>query len=83
MPCRVDGSGPTPLPVSPLIGSALGLAQQVKAVDELVMRAVTAGSRSLATQAIAQHPLVDSVTVAREVLAGYQRALPDHYDRFR
>jgi len=83
VPCRVDGSGPTPLPVSPLIGSALGLAQQVKAVDELVIRAVTAGSRSLATQAIAQHPLVDSVTVAREVLAGYERALPDHYDRFR
>jgi 6-phospho-beta-glucosidase len=83
VPCRVDASGPTPLPVSPLTASALGLAQQVKAVDELVIRAVDEGSRSLAVQAIALHPLVDSVTVAREVLAGYQRALPDHYAVFR
>ena len=83
VPCRVDASGPTPLPVSPLTGSALGLAQQVKAVDELVIRAVADESRSLAVQAIALHPLVDSVTVARELLAGYQRALPALYARFR
>jgi 6-phospho-beta-glucosidase len=83
VPCRVDASGPTPLAISPLSGSALGLAQQVKAVDELVIRAVAEGSRSLAVQAIALHPLVDSVTVARDVVAGYQRALPDFYSRFR
>jgi 6-phospho-beta-glucosidase len=83
VPCRVDASGPTPLPVSPLSGSALGLAQQVKAVDEFVIQAVGEGSRSLAVQAIALHPLVDSVTVAREVVAGYQRALPDFYSRLR
>jgi 6-phospho-beta-glucosidase len=83
VPCRVDASGPTPLPVSPLTGAALGLAQQVKAVDELVLRAVVERSSSVAAQAIALHPLVDSVTVARELLAGYQRALPDFYARFR
>ena len=83
VPCRVDSSAPTPLPVSPLTGSALGLAQQVKAVDELVIRAVVEGSESVAAQAIALHPLVDSVTVARELLAGYRRALPDFYARFR
>jgi 6-phospho-beta-glucosidase len=83
VPCRVDASGPTPLPVSPLTGSALGLAQQVKAVDELVINAVAQGSGSLAVQAFALHPLVDSVTVARELLAGYQRRLPDLYSRFR
>jgi 6-phospho-beta-glucosidase len=83
VPCRVDASGPTPLTVSPLTRSALGLAQQVKAVDELVIRAVTERSDSVAAQAIALHPLVDSVTVARELLAGYHRALPDFYERFR
>ena len=83
VPCRVDASGPTPLPVSPLTGAALGLAQQVKAVDELVIRAVAEGSSAVAAQAIALHPLVDSVTVARELLAGYRRALPDFYERFR
>ncbi|HET8987763.1 MAG TPA: 6-phospho-beta-glucosidase [Humibacillus sp.] len=83
VPCQVDASGPTPLPVSPLTGAALGLAQQVKAVDELVIRAVLEGSGALAAQAIALHPLVDSVTVARELLAGYKRILPDFYARFR
>ena len=83
VPCRVDSSGPTPLPVSPLTGSALGLALQVKAVDELVIRAVVEGSESVAAQAIALHPLVDSVTVARRLLTGYRRALPDFYARFR
>ena len=70
---------PHPAAVDPLPGHALGLVQQVKAVDELVIRAVGEGSRSLAAQAIALHPLVDSVTVAREPLTGYQRRLPDHY----
>ena len=83
VPCQVDASGPRALPVSPLRGSALGLAQQVKAVDELVIRAVSEGSGALAVQAIALHPLVDSVTVARQLLAGYHRALPDFYARFR
>jgi 6-phospho-beta-glucosidase len=82
VPCRVDSSGPSPLTVSPLTGAALGLAQQVKAVDELVIRAVTEESATIAAQAMALHPLVDSVTVARELVAGYRRALPDFYARY-
>ncbi len=83
VPCRVSAAGPEPLPVTPLDGHALGLAQQVKAVDELVLRAVRESSESLAVQALALHPLVDSVTVARDLMAGYRRSLPEHYDRFR
>ena len=83
VPCRVSAAGPVPLPVTPLRGHQLGLVQQVKAVDELVLRAVREGSESLAVQALALHPLVDSVTVARELMAGYHRALPGHYERFR
>ncbi|MER7072977.1 6-phospho-beta-glucosidase [Terrabacter sp. NPDC000476] len=83
VPCRVDASGPAPLPVSPLPGHALGLVQQVKAVDELVIAAVTQGSAALAVQAFALHPLVDSVGVARELLAAYRRRLPEHYAALR
>jgi 6-phospho-beta-glucosidase len=79
VPCRVDAAGPVPVTVSPLPGHALGLVQQVKAVDELVIRATVEQSRSLAVQAFALHPLVDSVTVARELLAAYERRLPDFY----
>lgn len=79
VPCRVDASGPVPLPVTGLAGHALGLAQQVKAVDELVIRAAVERSRSLAVEAFALHPLVDSVTVARELLDAYRTRLPAFY----
>jgi 6-phospho-beta-glucosidase len=83
VPCAVDASGPRPLPVTPLAGSALGLAQQVKAVDELVVRAAREGSARLAVEAFALHPLVDSVTVAWQLLDGYRRRLPRFYDALR
>jgi len=83
VPCRVDAAGPVPLPVSALPGHALGLAQQVKAVDELVIRAAVEQSRSLAVEAFALHPLVDSVTVAREVMGAYERRLPAFYCALR
>ena len=83
VPCRVDAAGPVPLPVSPLPGHALGLAQQVKAVDELVIRAAVEQSRSLAVEAFALHPLVDSVTVAREVMSAYEHRLPAFYCALR
>src|SRR5829696_6866542 len=68
VPCRVDAAGPVPVQVSALPGHALGLVQQVKAVDELVIRAAVEQSSPLAVQAFALHPLVDSVTIARELL---------------
>lgn len=83
VPCRVDAGGPVPLPVSALAGHQLGLVQQVKAVDELVIRAATERSRSLAVEAFALHPLVDSVTVARELLDGYRHRLPAFYSDLR
>ncbi len=79
VPCQVDSAGPRPLPVSPLTGARLGLVQQVKAVDELVLRAAQDGSASLALQALALHPLVDSVNLARRVLATHRAALPALY----
>ena len=45
--------------------------QQVKAVERLTIEAALTGSRDAALQAFALHPLVDSVTVARDLLSGY------------
>lgn len=76
VPCRVDANGPAPQPVSPLTGHALGLVQQVKEVERLVIEAAVTGSPDVAVTAFALHPLVDSVTVARQLLAGYRTAVP-------
>jgi 6-phospho-beta-glucosidase len=76
VPCRVTSAGPRPLPVSPLRGAELGLTLQVKAVEELTIRAALQGDARTAVEAFALHPLVDSVTVARQLLEGYRARIP-------
>jgi 6-phospho-beta-glucosidase len=55
----------------------IGLMQQVKAVERHTITAATTGSSAEALKAFALHPLVDSVSVARELLARYVDANPD------
>ncbi|MGN6751475.1 MAG: 6-phospho-beta-glucosidase [Intrasporangium sp.] len=76
VPCRVTAAGPRPLPVSALRGAELGLTLQVKAVEELTIRAALDGDPRTAVEAFALHPLVDSVTVARQLLDGYRARIP-------
>jgi len=76
VPCLVGAHGVTPLATTPLPGSMLGLLQQVKAVEQDTIEAAVTGSASLALRAFAQHPLVDSVTVAKELLASYRARQP-------
>jgi 6-phospho-beta-glucosidase len=54
----------------------LGLMQQVKAVERLVISAVQTRSARTAIEAFALHPLVDSVSTARALFEGYRRRLP-------
>lgn len=77
IPCVVDRDGPRALPLAPVEGHMLGLMQQVKAVERLVIEAATTGSEQAALKAFALHPLVDSVSTARALLAGYRRAHPE------
>jgi 6-phospho-beta-glucosidase len=80
VPCVVGASGARPLPLPsvppPLPLPALGLVQQVKAVERLAIEAALTGSESLAVQAFSLHPLVDSVNVGRQLLAGYRARIP-------
>lgn len=76
LPCTVDGDGVHPHDVAPLAGDMLGLVQQVKASERLLLEASATRSSELAWRAFAAHPLVDSVAVARRLLDGYRAALP-------
>ncbi len=77
VPTTVDSNGvhPLTLETQPDLHQ-LGLMQQVKAVERHAIAAVLTGSPQEALKAFALHPLVDSVTVARELLAGYTSAIP-------
>lgn len=77
IPCDVDAGGVRPHRVEPLTGHMLGLLQTVKAVEQLAIRAAVEHSPGLAWQALAHHPLVDSVAVAQRLLTGYRARIPE------
>ena len=78
VPAMVDANGVHPLTLNQQPDlHQLGLMQQVKAVERQTISAATTGSTSEALKAFALHPLVDSVTVARQLLDGYLAANPD------
>lgn len=76
MPCLVDANGAHPVAVDPLPLHATGLVCAVKAVEREVPAAAASGSRATAVRAFALHLLVDSVTVARRLVAGCTEVHP-------
>ena len=81
VPTLVDANGVRPLSLSTQPDlHQLGLMQQVKAVERHTIAAATTGSQQEALLALALHPLVDSVTVARDLLQGYMTAIPEVAD---
>jgi 6-phospho-beta-glucosidase len=77
VPTLVDANGVHPLATTAPDPHQAGLMQQVKAVERYTIEAATTGSAGAALKAFAFHPLVDSVTVARRLLAGYRQRIPE------
>jgi len=77
LPCTVDASGARPEPAAPLAPHQAALVLAVKSVERDVVEAVRTGSRTAALRALATHPLVDSVSAARTLLAEYLKAFPE------
>lgn len=77
VPCVVDGSGPVLLEPEQLTGHMLGLAATVKECEMGIISAAESGSDAEAIRALAIHPLVDSATSAKKLLAGYRAAIPE------
>ncbi|RLV48300.1 6-phospho-beta-glucosidase [Nocardioides mangrovicus] len=77
VPTMVDANGVHPLATEQPDLHQIGLMAQVKDVERHTIRAALTGSRSEALQAFALHPLVDSVSVARQLLDGYLAGSPE------
>jgi 6-phospho-beta-glucosidase len=77
VPCIVGRSGPVPVAVGEVPAHARALVQTMKDVERTTIEAATTGSRQHAIKALALHPLVPSVTTAREILDGYCAQLPE------
>jgi 6-phospho-beta-glucosidase len=72
VPARVDRAGVSPRAAADLPRAARGLIAQVKEYERGVVEAATNGDAELAATALALHPLVPGITVARELLAEYR-----------
>jgi 6-phospho-beta-glucosidase len=67
VPTVVGRAGPAPLSAGELPAHARGLIEQIKDVERTTIDAALTGSRALAVKALALHPLVPSVAIAREI----------------
>jgi 6-phospho-beta-glucosidase len=72
VPALVHGGGVSPLAVGQLPRSATGLIAQTKQYERELVDAAVSGDAGLAALALAQHPLVPGVTVAREMMSEYR-----------
>jgi 6-phospho-beta-glucosidase len=71
VPCVVGRAGAIPTAVGDVPAHARALIETIKDVERTTIRAALEGSRSLAVRALALHPLVPSVNVARRIFSEY------------
>ena len=71
--CEVSRDGVRPLPGRSLPDEAATLVRRIKEVERLTLHAAMEGSRALALDAIAAHPVVPTRDVAARILDGYLR----------
>ncbi|MBF4630991.1 6-phospho-beta-glucosidase [Clavibacter michiganensis subsp. phaseoli] len=76
VPCVVDAYGAHPVAGTELPDFGVGLVTNAKYVERQTIEAGLGGSRAAAVRALAHHPLVDSVTVARSLLEDAMHAFP-------
>lgn len=78
--CVVTSGGPVPLVPGHVPSHIKGLLHAVKTYESLVIDAAVSGDRGLALQALAHHPLVPSVSIAKvlldEMLEAHRPYLP-------
>jgi 6-phospho-beta-glucosidase len=78
VPAHVDGGGVAPLAAGELPGSVQGLITRVKEYERQVVNAAVSGDAELAALALALHPLVPGVTVAKEMMSEYRERHGPH-----
>lgn len=77
VPCVVSRTGAEPLAIGDVSDHARALIETVKEVERTTISAALERSPELAVKAIALHPLVPSVKVARRIFEGYAQRQPE------
>ena len=82
VPALVGRAGPVPVAIGPVPAHAQALVTTIKDVERTTIEAALTGSAELAVRALALHPLVPSVPVARRIFDGYRERLPELQEHF-
>ena len=82
VPSRIDRDGAHPLQLGQLPAEMRGLVQQVKAYEELTIRAARTGDRDVALLALLANPLVGRWQLAAPLLDALLDADREHLPRF-
>jgi 6-phospho-beta-glucosidase len=82
VPCVVGRAGAVPTAVGAVPAHARALIETIKDVERTTIRAALDGSAELAVRALALHPLVPSVNVARSIFEQYAARHADLAGRF-
>jgi 6-phospho-beta-glucosidase len=82
VPCIISRGGIVPAAIGSVPLEAQGLILAVRAAERAAIEAALSGSRSQAIKALALHPLVPSVEVARRILDGYLAGQPTLVEQF-
>ncbi|MCI1748933.1 MAG: 6-phospho-beta-glucosidase [Acidipropionibacterium sp.] len=77
VPCTVDRAGAHPIAGAKLPDFGVGLVTTMKYVERQTILAATTGSSTAALRALANHPLIDSVRVARALLDDARASFPE------
>ena len=77
VPCAVSRTGARPYPDATVPADGVELVRRIKATERAVLDAAFTGSRAVAVRAMALHPLVDSVPIARRLITSYQERFPE------
>ena len=77
-PAHIHSGGIAPLPASELPVAVQGLITRVKEYERQVVNAAVSGDAELAALALALHPLVPGVTVAKEMMREYRERHGPH-----
>lgn len=80
--CVVTAQGPIPIPLQKVPDQIKGLLHAVKTYESLTIEAAISGDRGIALQAMAHHPLVPSVQVAKMLLEEMLEANKDYLPNF-
>ncbi|GIF21876.1 6-phospho-beta-glucosidase [Actinoplanes tereljensis] len=74
--CRADATGAHPYPGAVVPAHGIELVRRIKTTERAVLTAAAEESRAVAVRAMASHPLVDSVPIARRLVDAYIARLP-------